>query len=210
MSPRPRSCLSTPLTTGEILVGVLALYSSNKDAYSEEHERIIEVIARQVSGAIRDACAAERKRSLSFKDETTGLPNLNHLIKFVDVQLSQTDRHPFCLLVIRIGGAGPTALAEIESSVAAVRRTLRPADLLFRSGLDELAVLLLNTERPAADVIASRVEASLEQLKAGRAIVSFRIGSVFGPSDAVGEHLLRLARERAATINPPEPPKAIH
>jgi putative nucleotidyltransferase with HDIG domain len=211
MSPRPRSCLSTPLMTGDTLVGVLSLYSSNKDAYSEEHERILEVIARQVSGAIRDAKAAEQKRSRSLKDETTGLPNLNHLIEFVDGQLSQTDRrHPFCLLVIRIGGTGAPASTEIERSVTAVRRTLRPADLLFRSGLDELAVLFLNTERAAADAIASRIEASLEELKAGRTIVSFRLGSAFGPSDAAGEQLLGLARERTTTIKPTGSSEAIH
>jgi len=197
--------------TGDTLVGVLSLYSSNKEAYSEEHERILEVIARQVSGAIRDARAAEQKRSRSLKDETTGLPNLNHLIEFVDGQLSQADRHhPFCLLVVRIGSTGTPASTEIESLVTAVRRSLRPADLLFRSGLDELAVLLLNTERAIAEAIASRMEASLEQLKAGRTIVSFRVGSVFGPSDAAGERLLRLARERAATINPTGPPEAVH
>ena len=49
MSPRFRSSLSTPLISGEALVGVLLLYSSNKDAYSEDHERIVEVVARQVS-----------------------------------------------------------------------------------------------------------------------------------------------------------------
>lgn len=211
MSPRPRSCVSTPLISDDALVGVLSLYSSNKDAYSEEHERILEVIARQVSGTIREAQIAERTRSRSFKDETTGLPNLNHLIEFVDGQRGEAaGRHPSCLLVVRISAAEGQTASEIERSVSAVRRMLRPADLLFRSGPDELAAFLLNTDRTAAEAIASRVETSLEELRAARAITSFRVGSAFGPSDAIGAQLLRLARERAAVNGGLEPPEAIH
>jgi GAF domain-containing protein len=79
------------------LVGVLSLYSSNKEAYSEDHERIIEVVARQVSAAILEAQDAERLRKRSFKDESTGLPNLRHLIEFVEAQLAGDDerRHAF-------------------------------------------------------------------------------------------------------------------
>ena len=97
MNPRPRSCLSTPLLSGKTLVGVLSLYSSNKEAYSEDHERIIEVVARQVSAAILEAQDAERLRKRSFKDESTGLPNLRHLIEFVEAQLAGDDerRHAF-------------------------------------------------------------------------------------------------------------------
>src|SRR4029450_12860527 len=66
MSPRPRSCLSTPLLAGKSLVGVLSLYSSNKDAYGEDHERILEVVARQVSSAIGEAHNAEKHRFQSL------------------------------------------------------------------------------------------------------------------------------------------------
>jgi putative nucleotidyltransferase with HDIG domain len=212
MSPRPRSCLSTPLIAGDSLVGVLSLYSSNKDAYSEEHERIVEVIARQVSGTVRQAQAAERARKSSFKDQSTGLPNLNHLIEFIEAQLADVNRpHPFCLIVVKFDGRDvvPTA-KEMEDAIAAVKRTLRPADLLFRSGLNELAGLLLNTERAGADPIAARVRAAFMDLVGERTIVSFRIGVAYGPADATqGQQLLGFARDRAASDGS-VPPEAIH
>src|SRR5258708_37043929 len=92
MTPRPRSCLSTPMISGKTLVGVLSLYSSNKEAYSEDHERIIEVVARQVSAAILEAQNAGRVATRSFKDESSGLPNLRHLIEFIEAQLADDER----------------------------------------------------------------------------------------------------------------------
>src|SRR5215203_113942 len=53
ITPRPRSCLSTPLIVGNTLVGVLTLYSTSRDAFSEEHQRIAEIVARQVAPAIQ-------------------------------------------------------------------------------------------------------------------------------------------------------------
>jgi putative nucleotidyltransferase with HDIG domain len=216
MNPRPRSCLSTPLLSGKTLVGVLSLYSSSKDAYSEDHERIVEVIALQVSGVIREAQTAERVRSRSFKDETTGLPNLKHLIEFVEAQFADADRrHPFCLIVVHFKADSVTGAArEVEGAVTLVRRALRPADLLFRSGLDELAAILLNTDRDAAELIARRLESSLGSLKSEGVISAVSIGLACGPSDAgAGDQLLRFARDRAFGDGPsPDmPPQgAIH
>lgn len=215
MNPRPRSCLSTPLLSGKTLVGVLSLYSSNKDAYSEEHERIIEVVARQVSAAILEAQHAERLRTRSFKDESTGLPNLRHLIEFVEAQLAGDDRrHAFCLVTIRFD-PGATSAPEhaTDSVVSATRRAVRPADLLFRSAPDELVVLLLNTERDAATAIGLRVSSALGTLRANGVLSSLRLGLACAPLDSAdAEHLLVVSRERAVKdggsgISPPE---AIH
>jgi putative nucleotidyltransferase with HDIG domain len=200
MQPRPRSCLSTPLLSSNTLVGVLSLYSSNKDAYSEEHERIIEVVARQVSAAILEAQGAERLRTHSFKDQSTGLPNLRHLIEFVESQFADDDRrHPFCLVTIKFNPSTPVGMERAtEAVVSATRRGLRPADLLFRSGNDELVALLLNTERSAAAAIAVRMASALDVLKADNVVSSVGLGLACAPTDAAeAERLLLVARERS-------------
>jgi putative nucleotidyltransferase with HDIG domain len=215
MSPRPRSCLSTPLLSGKSLVGVLSLYSSNKDAYSEDHERIIEVVARQVSAAILEAHNAERQRTRSFKDESTGLPNLRHLIEFIEAQLADDERrHPFCLITIQFD-ASPTNAADeaTESVVLGTRRALRPADLLFRSGSHELVALLLNTEQNAATAIGVRVASALATLRSNGVLASVRLGLACAPLDAAeAERLLAVSRERAVKNGTSgiSPPEAIH
>jgi putative nucleotidyltransferase with HDIG domain len=215
MNPRPRSCLSTPLVSGKTLVGVLTLYSSNKEAYSEDHERIIEVVARQVSGAILEAQSAERLRTRSFKDESTGLPNLRHLIEFIEAQLSDDQRRqPFCLITIQFNAPSAAAVDLATGSVViSTRRALRPADLLFRSADDELVAVLLNTERNPATAIGLRVASMLGTLKSNGELSSVRLGLACAPLDAQeAERLLVVSRERAVknSISAVSPPGAIH
>jgi putative nucleotidyltransferase with HDIG domain len=215
MTPRPRSCLSTPLISGKALVGVLSLYSSNKEAYGEDHERILEVVARQVSSAIAEAHNAERHRSRSLKDQSTGLPNLRHLMEFTEAQLSRADGpHGFCIVLIQFS-AGFAAENEVtEALVAALRRILRPADLLFRTADCELIAVLLNTERSAALTMATRVGAALSTQFREHLPTRLHLGVACAPDDAsTSEQLVRVARERAgnsASHSLEPPPESIH
>jgi putative methionine-R-sulfoxide reductase with GAF domain len=51
VSPRLRSCLSTPLIANDRLAGTLTLYSAVLDGFAEDHRRIIETVAKQASHA---------------------------------------------------------------------------------------------------------------------------------------------------------------
>lgn len=212
MTPRPRSSLSTPLLVGKRLVGVLSLYSSNKDAYSEDHERILEVVARQVSSVVLEAYAAERLRNRSFKDESTGLPNLRHFAELVAAHLDEPDeRHPFSLIVVRATDLGDATTSSPETVIAAIRRSLRPADLLFSADKDELVALLLNTDQTAAAAITKRVGGGLDSLRSDGLIGSAKLGVATAPSEASsGQALLSLARDRASFPNGSRRNEAIH
>ena len=76
INPRLRSCLSTPLTSEAQLIGVLTLYSESIDGFNEDHRRVIEVVARQISHTLK--CAAEFDNTTRL-DSITGLPNLHQL-----------------------------------------------------------------------------------------------------------------------------------
>ncbi|HIM52517.1 MAG TPA: HD domain-containing protein [Acidobacteria bacterium] len=79
LNPTPRSCLSTPLVDHLSLVGVLSLYSPTKDAFTEDHTRIAETVARQVSQTVLEARQFEMDRASSPKDPMTGPPTVEHL-----------------------------------------------------------------------------------------------------------------------------------
>ncbi len=49
------SCLSTPMLMGTELVGVLSLYTLGRDRFTEEHQRVVELLAAEVAGSILDA-----------------------------------------------------------------------------------------------------------------------------------------------------------
>ena len=60
-NPRLRSCLRSSLISGAHLIGVLTLYSESIDGFNEDHRRVIEVVARQISHTLK--CAAELEQT---------------------------------------------------------------------------------------------------------------------------------------------------
>ena len=155
LDPRPRSCLSTPLVDHGSLVGVLSLYSPTKDAFTEDHKRIAEAIARQVSQTVLNATQFEQALASNLRDPMTGLPNAEHLRRLLAIAAADDVLvdNPLSLLVVtmddlqgddeqRIGSARDQT---IRSVVEAIRNTLRGADVLFRQDDSELVALLTQT-----------------------------------------------------------------
>jgi diguanylate cyclase (GGDEF)-like protein/putative nucleotidyltransferase with HDIG domain len=170
MSPRPRSCLSTPLIVGNTLVGVLTFYSTSREAFTEEHQRVAEIVARQVAPVIQQSVESQRSRMAVLRDQLTGLP---HLEQFRDLAMTQiadaTTQRPVSLLLIdvdsleninRLHGreAGDEVMSEV---VRATRRSLRAADMLFRYGNDEFVALLLQTNQATGRAIANRISEAI-------------------------------------------------
>jgi putative nucleotidyltransferase with HDIG domain len=215
MSPRPRSCLSTPLVSGSSLVGVLSLYSSNRDAYSEDHQRIIEVVARQVSSVISEVHEAQQARSTTVRDQRTGLPNLRQLAEVVRRQLGMGGpTNSFCLVTIRYSARASEsgATGKFQSLVDLLRKAMRPADLLFRTGPHELTILLLNTGRDAASSLCSKVESLVTAWEANTS-VACSVGLSCAPLDGADvDVLLHMARQSMSDRpdRPSEPQGPIH
>jgi putative nucleotidyltransferase with HDIG domain len=202
LTPRPRSSLATPLIAARQLVGVLSLYSTSRDAYTEDHERIIEVVARQVSSVIAQAYLTEQSRNRSLKDEITGLPNLRHFFQIANAQLTESEpRHPFSLIVIRFSADSSAAGTQFhEQVVACTRRALRAADLLFSAGPNELLALLLNTDSGTASAIAHRINVSFDTIRSEAAKLRIGLGLASAPQEASAGHtLLALARDRVTS-----------
>ena len=72
-------------------MGVLSLYSSNKDAFSEDHERILEVVARQVSIVMAEVYGGG-KEGVAGRELSVGLPNLDRLS--ISWKAKQSARQP--------------------------------------------------------------------------------------------------------------------
>src|SRR5262249_38307663 len=49
-----RSCLSTPIVRNETLVGVLSLYSTQSNAFTDVHRRAVEMVACEVAAPISE------------------------------------------------------------------------------------------------------------------------------------------------------------
>jgi diguanylate cyclase (GGDEF)-like protein/putative nucleotidyltransferase with HDIG domain len=216
--PRLRSCLSTPLVADDGLVGVLSLYSPNPGAFTEDHRRIIEAVARQISHVVRDSAAFDREHS-TFKDALTGLPNLERLRQLSpgDVGLTaDASSQPLSLLFIdvdRLKQVNERAGRHVGDAVLAhvahgIRRVLRGADILFRYAGDEFVVLLSHTDGETAGTIANRVRAILAAspytLPDGSTLpILVTIGIATHPLDGMSlADLISVARQRPVSTKP--------
>jgi diguanylate cyclase (GGDEF)-like protein len=221
LKPRLRSCLSTPLVSGQDLIGVLTLYSANPDAFSENHRRLLEVVGRQVSLTIKHALHFERQRASDLRDRATGLPNVRHFERMLAVasaNILPEDKVSVVFVTVkqptqRHSGAAVSDLA-IEAVASAIRKALRGGDLLFRYGGNELVVLLNQTDAETADLVADRIQSTTTSELANKAIhgaACITIGVATAPADglSVGD-LVEAARRRERPLTPGNSPNAVH
>lgn len=209
MKPRLRSCLSTPLVSGERLVGVLSFYAPGADSFNEEHERLVEIVARQVSPLFQRSLDYTTSALRAFRDPLTGLPNLEHL-RQLSGDHTQTAELPVPSSLIyidvndlkRVNEAHGRAVGDqiLRDLVQLLRSSLRAADVLFRLESDEFAVLLLQTNVDTAHAVASRMRISVQQLGVSQlAPVNVTVAVAAVPNDGTRiEGLIETARTRVA------------
>ncbi len=207
MAPRPRSCLSIPLTVRGGLIGVLSLYSTGLESFTEDHQRIVEVVSRQVSTILKSAADFDRTKNKSLRDQLTGLPNIEHLYQLTKSYSGPDPTgEPFSILVLDIDDlaeineafghvSGDQVLARV---VRATRRSLRGADFLFRYRDDEFIVLLLQTDQETSGTVVRRIAEALQrEAGAMRPPFTVTIGFATAPRDAQTiEELIELAGVR--------------
>ena len=229
LRPPLRSCLSTPLQVETALVGVLTVYSTHRDAFTEDHRRVVEVIARQVSKTVKHGIDIERHRVATFRDRLTGLPNLQHLERFIASEMAfGSVGTPLSIIFIDVqalGDAGGRSTRGLSGSMSgdqmlanaadAIRKALRGADVLFRYGDHEFVVLLTQTTGEAAEAVLKRIEARLlESNMLGidrnpRAIMRLATAPEDGTTLA---ELVQAARRREGPLPPasPDRPSSVH
>ena len=209
MTPRLRSCLSTPLVARGQLTGVLALYSTSRDAFSEEHQRVIEVVARQVTPAIQQAAELQKTRSNVVRDRQTGLPKLESFRDLAAAQIADAShQRPVSLVVIEMPDREHSFDERYLSHVVrAVRRSLRAADMLFRHHDTDLVALLLQTDRPTGMSIGNRISQAMIDPKSKEAldltnIAPAHVSVVSAPEDGTTiDELLQRARIRGVSTD---------
>lgn len=61
LTPRLRSCLTVPIEEADALVAVLSMYSERKGAYSDDHLRVLDLIAPRLACALVESAIAEEE-----------------------------------------------------------------------------------------------------------------------------------------------------
>jgi putative nucleotidyltransferase with HDIG domain len=208
LRPRLNTCLSTPLIADDILLGVLTLYAVQRDQFTENHRRVSEVVARQVSQNLREALARTTGTGLTIQDYRSGFPDAGTSTEFA----SPGHAVGFSLALLQFtnlrGSRAHEMNAELVLDVArAMRRGLREADVLFRYSGVELVALIGHTNFDMATHVGQRIVETIQELSQssrGRELSGLRvtIGIATAPNDGANvDNLIAAARNRAQPLD---------
>jgi len=204
---RLKSCISTPFLKDERLAGVISLYSTGINDFNDDHRRIIEVVARQITNTLIHAVEFDRS---SRRDLLTGLPHLNQLDQLIRSRSEGEATHDsFALLFIDVvelkkfnqihGRSGGDDV--LRHVVQHARSGLRVADILFRHASDEFVAFLNATDHATATVVAARITERISEnpliVRGASVNVHTNVAVVCAPDDGTSvEALLTTARSR--------------
>jgi diguanylate cyclase (GGDEF)-like protein/putative nucleotidyltransferase with HDIG domain len=191
-----RSALAVPLEGKQSVVGVLALYRSDKDAFSRDNLRVMLAIASKVGMTIDHLLRLEAAESTATTDFLTDLPNARSLFVHLDSELARRSRNgeSVTVLVTDLDGfkAVNDRFGHLEGNrlLKAVAQTLklncREYDYVARMGGDEFVLVLPGLKREdlvqRIGRISTMIGESARQV-IGEDIIGISIGAVHAPED---------------------------
>ena len=205
-----RSAVAVPLEAGGNVLGVLALYHLEKDAFTKDHLRVLLGISPKIGMSIENALRFRQVESSATMDFLTNLPNARSLFLQLDAELARSRREhqPLAVLVLDLDGfkqvndrfghlVGNKVLQEMS---VALKASCREYDYVARMGGDEFVVMLPGAqpedgENRAAqlrDLVARTCDEHL-----GSTTVTVSIGVAHHPKDgSSAEDLLAEADRR--------------
>jgi len=160
-----------PLRSKLRVLGVIQLVNVDMAHFTHEEEFFLQALCDYAAIAIENARSVEKIQELTITDDCTGLFNARHLYKTLETEVYRSARfaYEFSVLFIDLDHfksvndthghlIGSKLLAEIGYLIKA---QLRLIDFAFRYGGDEFVVLLPQTGKDQALVVAHRLRDSL-------------------------------------------------
>jgi len=209
-----RSALAVPLDGLSGVIGVLALYRAEADAFNKDHLRVLLAISSKVGLSIENALKFEQAENSSVTDYLTGLPNARSLFMHLDREVARCrrTRESLGVMVCDINGFkqindrfGHLEGNKVLSTFAhSLRWVCRDYDYVARMGGDEFVVIAPGLDRDAAGEKAILLdnlvtEAGFEVC--GERCLSLSVGTVFCGEDGLdAEQLLAEADRRMYNV----------
>ncbi len=208
-----QSGMVVPLIVGARIVGTLECWSRIPFTFTQDDERILEMMASQVATAVVAADTHEASEHDAAHDALTGLPNRRQLSK------ETRDRYAPAL---KSGTPVTFAMVDIDhfkrfndeyghklgditlQRVAEVLRSaLRDEDGVFRYGGEEFTIVIQEIDAATAEALLDRVRAAVARTPlTGEDLqpvgpVTISVGFATGPGDAIDPEMLIKLADRA-------------
>src|SRR5213080_185807 len=168
-----RSIICVPLQSKHRVLGVIQLINCAMESFGEQEMFFLHALCDYAAIAIDSARAVEKIQELTITDDCTGLYNARHLYKTLEAEVYRSARfnYEFSVIFIDLDHfkqvndthghlVGSKLLAEIGYLIKA---QLRLIDFAFRYGGDEFVILLPQTSKDAALIVAKRLLESMRE-----------------------------------------------
>jgi diguanylate cyclase (GGDEF)-like protein/putative nucleotidyltransferase with HDIG domain len=205
-----RSALAVPLQNAVGIAGAMALYHADRDAFNQDHLRVLLAINPKISLAVENALKYEQAAISATTDALTELPNARPLFLHLDAELARSKRTDQNLVVLVADLDGFKQVNDrfghlegnkvLKRVAAGLQGNCREYDYVARMGGDEFVLVLADLKPDALAEKLKRIEAVVLDAGVsvcGEAIVAISAGAAFYPQDGTdAEGLLAEADRR--------------
>jgi diguanylate cyclase (GGDEF)-like protein/putative nucleotidyltransferase with HDIG domain len=204
-----RSALAVPLEGVSGVIGVLALYRLERDAFISDHLRIVLAVSSKMALAIENALKYQQAENSATTDYLTGLPNARSLFLQLDRELARCKRDGTSLTVMvsdmdgfkqindRFGHLEGNRVLRLFAQ--ALKDSCREYDYVARMGGDEFVVIAPGLPAEAAAKKSEQLRALAKQAGAevcGEEILSLSVGQSVFPADGEDAEQLLAGADR--------------
>ena len=205
-----RSALAVPLEGISGVIGVLALYRGERDAFTSDHLRILLAVSGKMALSIENALKYAQAENSATTDYLTGLPNARSLFLQLDREMARCKRDNSSLTVMvsdldgfkqindRFGHLEGNRVLRLFAQ--ALKDSCREYDYVARMGGDEFVVIAPGLAADAAGKKAEQMRVLAKQAGTevcGEEILSLSVGRALYPEDGNdAEQLLAEADRR--------------
>ncbi len=205
-----RSVLAVPLEGLSGVVGVLALYRSEQDAFAVDHLRILLAISSKIGLSMENALKYQQAEDSATTDYLTGLPNARSLFVHLSRELARCRRTGTSLAVMVCDLDNFKQINDLyghlegdnllKDFAARLNEMCRGYDYVARMGGDEFVVVapgLKQDDSPEKAARLNELAIAAGNKIAGRNLVALSVGTAFCPQDGFDvERLLAEADRR--------------
>jgi len=205
-----RSILAVPLEGLNGMVGVLAMYGADRDAFSADHLRILLAVSSKIALSVENALKYQQAEDSATTDYLTGLPNARSLFVHLSRELARCRRTGTSLAVMVCDLDNFKQINDLYGHLEGdnllkdfaghLKESCRGYDYVARMGGDEFVIVAPGMSPEAASEKSSRLnQLAIEAGKkiAGRNLVALSVGTAFCPQDSFDvERLLAEADRR--------------
>src|SRR6202166_1802507 len=209
-----RSVLAVPLEGLNGVVGVLAMYRADRDAFSADHLRVLLAVSSKIALSVENALKYQQAEDSATTDYLTGLPNARSLFLHLSRELARCRRTGTALAVMVCDLDNFKQINDLYGHLEGdnllkdfaghLKESCRGYDYVARMGGDEFVIVAPGMSPEAASEKSSRLnQLAIEAGRklSGRNLVALSVGTAFCPQDSFDvERLLAEADRRMYSI----------